>query len=326
MFRKLDPKWLLAIFIGLLIIVVAVTLFDKKATINRDHTFNSSITSIDTAKVSAITIFSKAKKEPIELTKSDNKWQIKIGNKQFGADENYLKNMVMTLGTLEATRVVAKGKEMWAEYEVTDSAATHVIVKESKKVTADIYIGKFTYKQPANANPYMQQRGTLTSYVRLAGEKEVYAVDGVLSMAFNRDPNDFRDHTIIKVEKDRLTKLTFVRPEGPFYLMKKDNQWMIDGIPADSVKVAEYLNSISLLSSSNYIDESLISSTNIDYQLTIEGENIPQPIYIKANKADTANIYAIISSLNTGNFFSGKESGLTDKIFVEKSRFLATNK
>jgi hypothetical protein len=326
MFKKLDTKWLAVIFVSLLAIVIVVSLFDKKSTINRNHTFNSQIISIDTAKVSAITIFSKGKKDPIELNKSGDKWQVNVGNKKYNADENYLKNIVMTLGTLEATRVAAKNKANWAEYEVTDSLATHVMVKEGKKVTADLYIGKFTYKQPENANPYMQQRGTLTSFVRLAGEKEVYAVDGLLSMAFNRDVNDFRDHTIIKGEKDKWTKLTFIRPDGPFYLTKQDNHWMLDGMLADSALVAEYINSISWLSNGIYIDESLISSANPDYQLTIEGENIAQPINIKALRADTSNVYAIVSSLNIGNYFSGKGSGVIDKIFVEKSKFLAGRK
>jgi len=322
MFKKFNIKWLSVLFAVLLLVVVVMNIIDKKSTINRNQTFTSRLTSIDTAKVTAITIFPKAKNETIELFKAGNTWQINIGGKKYNADENVIKSMVATLSSLEASRVAAKSKKSWNEYEVSDSAASHVMVNEGKKVMADLYIGKFSYKQPKNANPYMQQRGTLTSYVRLAGNEEVYAVEGILSMAFNRDANDFRDHTVIKSEKDKWTKLTFTRPDGPFYLTKKDNHWMIDGMLADSVKVAEYLSSISWLSNSSYVNESLVSSANPDYQLTIEGENIPQPITIKALRADTTNGYAIISSLNSGNYFSGKASGLTDKIFVEKSKFL----
>jgi hypothetical protein len=326
MFKKLDIKWLVGIFATLLVIVVIVTLIDKKSTINHNRTFNSELTNIDTANVSAIIIYPKSKKEHIELVKTDEIWQVTIKNKKYNADENSLKNIIVTLGSMQATRVAAKDKSAWAEYEVTDSAATHLIVKEGKKVTADLYIGKFSYKQPKNANPYMQQRGTLTSYVRLAGEEEVYAVDGILSMAFNREASDFRNHTIIKSEKEKWTKLTFIRPDGPFYLNKQNDRWMIDGIMADSASVAEYLSSISWLSNGNYIDESLVETNAMVYQLSIEGENFTQPINIKALKADTSNVFAIASSLNEGNYFSGKNSGLMEKIFVDKSKFLIINK
>jgi hypothetical protein len=326
MFKKLNIKWLVAVFATLLVIVVIVTLIDKKSTTNRNRTFNSELTDIDTNKVSSIIIYPKSKKDFIELIKVKDTWQVTIGNKKYNADENSLKNIIVTLGSMQATRVAAKDQADWAEYEVTDSAATHVMVKEGKKVVADLYIGKFSYKQPKNANPYMQQRGTLTSYVRLADEEEVYAVDGILSMAFNRDANDFRNHTIIRSEKEKWTKLTFVCPDGPYYLTRQNDHWMIDGLLADSSSVAEYLNSISWLSNGSYIDESLVESALPDFQLTIEGENLAQPITVKALKADTANVYAIVSSENTGNYFSGKNSGLIEKLFVEKSKFQTKNK
>lgn len=323
MFKKLDIKWLAGIFAALLIIVIIVVLVDKKATTNRNRTFVSELTSIDTAKVTAIIIYPKAKEESIELNKSGKDWQVSIGNKKYIADENSILNILGTIGTLKATRVAAKDESGWKEYEVTDSAASHVIVKEGTKIIADLYIGKFSFKPQKNANPYMQQGGgSLTSYIRLAGEKEVYAVEGILSMIFNRGADDFRSHTIIKSEKEKWTKLSFVRPEGPFYLTKKGEQWMVDGIMADSAAVAEYLGAVSFINNGNFIDESLIRSSTPDFQLIIEGENIIEPIKVQAFKADTTNAYAILSSMNTGNYFSGKGSGLTEKIFVNKEKFL----
>jgi hypothetical protein len=294
MFKKIDIKWLAIVFVVLLALVVLVTLIDTKSTINQNRTFNSQLTDFDTVSVSSISIYPKSKNEQIQLIK--------------------------------ATRVAAKDKKAWGEFEVTDSAATHVQLMTNKKIVADIYIGKFTYKQPENANPYMQQRGIMTSYVRVAGKNEVYAVEGILGMSFNREANSFRNQTLIMAAKENLTKLNFSMPGGSYNLIKQNNKWMVNGLLADSASVDSYLSSISRLNNSNFIDEPILESTSPDYTLTIEGDNIPQPIKIKAFKADTANVFALTSSLNEGSYFSAKASGLMEKIFVDKTIFLQEKK
>jgi hypothetical protein len=326
MFKKIDIKWLAIVFVVLLALVVLVTLIDTKSTINQNRTFNSQLTDFDTVSVSSISIYPKSKNEQIQLIKVDKDWKIAIGNKKYTADENAVKNMLYSLITLKATRVAAKDKKAWGEFEVTDSAATHVQLMTNKKIVADIYIGKFTYKQPENANPYMQQRGTMTSYVRVAGKNEVYAVEGILGMSFNREANSFRNQTLIMAAKENLTKLNFSMPGGSYNLIKQNNKWMVNGLLADSASVDSYLSSISRLNNSNFIDEPILGSTSPDYTLTIEGDNIPQPIKIKAFKADTANVFALTSSLNEGSYFSAKASGLMEKIFVDKTIFLQEKK
>jgi hypothetical protein len=326
MFKKINIKWLAVVFVLLLAVVVLVTLIDNKSTINQNRTFNSQLTDFDTSKVNSLIIYPKSKKEKIQLIKTGKDWNIAIGKKSYTAEENAVKGMLNSLFALKATRIAARYKSQWNEFEVSDSSATHVQLMADKKTVADIYIGKFSYKQPENANPYMQQRGTMTSYVRVAGDDEVYAVEGILAMAFNREANDFRNHTLIKSQKENLTKLNFSSPGGSFNLIKKGKSWMVDGLIADSATVASYLSSVAWLSNSNFIDESLIESNSPDYELTIEGDNMPQPIKIKAFRADTANVYALNSSLNEGSYFSAKASGLMDKIFVDKSKFFPVKK
>jgi hypothetical protein len=322
MFKKISIKWLAVVFVALLALVVLVTLIDTKSTINQNRTFNSQLTDFDTATVSSIVIYPKSNKRQIQLIKAGKGWNITVGKKSYAADENIVKNMLYSLIALKATRVAAKDKSAWGEFEVTDSAATHVQLMTDKKIVADVYIGKFSYKQAENANPYMQQRGIMTSYVRVAHSKEVYAVEGILSMAFNRDAKDFRNQTLVNSEKENWTKLVFTRPEGTYNLIKQNSKWMVNGLLADSASVASYLTSIARLNSSNFIEEQAMESTSPEYTLTIEGNNIPQPIKIKAFMADTANAFALTSSLNEGSYFSAKASGLMEKIFVDQSKFL----
>ena len=166
----------------------------------------------------------------------------------------------------------------------------------------------------------MQQQGTMTSFVRIEGDKNVYAAEGIIGMTFNRRPDDFRNKMLVKSQKERWNRLTFMRQEETFSLTKQGENWTIGGLMADSTIVARYLSAMAWLSNSDFIDyEGDTSSPS--HTLSIEGENMSAPIKIFAFIADTANKYAITSSMNEGTYFSGSKSGLFDKIFVSKEYF-----
>ncbi|MBN1599419.1 MAG: DUF4340 domain-containing protein [Bacteroidales bacterium] len=323
MFSKISTKWLTIIFAILLVLVVIVVVRNKsQSTASRNRTFKSELTDFDTAKVNSLVIYPKQKGDIIRLNRKDKGWNVEFEGSEYNADPSAIKGMLSSLVTLRATRIAANDKNKWKEFEVTDSAATIVQALEGKKIVADVYLGKFSYQQPKNANPYMQRQGSMTSYVRLAGDKEVYAVEGIIAMAFNRQPGDFRNRTIIRSSKENWNQLTIKGKTGSFSLTKNDGGWMIDGLKADSNSVAKYINSLAYLSNSNFIDESVLLSQTPAYTLTIEGENMAGPIKVDACPADTANMFAITSSLNNGTWFSGKESGLFEKIFKPKESFL----
>jgi hypothetical protein len=322
MFKQLNMKWLAGIFLSLLLIVAIVILKDKSGTKNRNRTFKSELTDFDSAKVTSILILPKMMGEKISITKEGDIWQLATKGKKYSADENAVKGMLMSLVSLKAERIAARNKDKWKEYEVTDSAATHVQVYTGKKMVCDVYLGKFSYQQPANPNPYQQQQGTLTSYVRMAGDNEVYAVEGFIAMAFNRQANDFRNHTVVRVEKENITRLSISSPEGTYSLAKQGNGWTMNGVIADSVSIANYVSQIAWLNNSSFLDEPILESNNPDYTLNIETGNSSAPIKIEAIRSDMTNVFAIKSSQNQGTYFSGKQSGLMEKIFAKKEQFL----
>ncbi len=319
MFNELSLKWLIGIFVVLLIMVFFIVLHDSKGSITRNHSFKNKLADIDSAKVTSLVIYPKSNKQQIVLSKEGKIWKVSENDKKFNADESAIKNILGTLSSLTATRLASRNKSDWKEYEVTDSASTKVWVMAGKKLVADFYIGKFTYQQLKNAGQY--GRGSFTSYMRISGDDAVYALNGILSMTFNVKASDLRNRIVIRSDKKSWDKLSFKKPDGSFNLVKQNEKWLVDGILADSVAVAKYINAIEWLSNSNYIDHPIMEKSEPDYTLSIEGINIQSPIIIKAYKADTANGFAITSSLNEGNYFSGKQSDLLNKIFVDKNSF-----
>ncbi len=322
MYKKLNIKSLVIIFVVLLVIVIIVFYMDSK---KGERTFRSNIVDIDTSKVTSIIIYPKSnRREPVEITRKGYEWKIKSRQRLFNADENIVNNILKTMTELKPKRVAAADRSRWEEFEVTDSLATRVQLITGKKTGADIYFGKFSYQQPKNQMAYYyNQQGTINTYVRIAKDKIVYVVEGYLGMTLNRGLNDFRNKTVLRSNKSDWTRLSFIYPaDSSFYLVREGGKWMVDGLQADSASVAGYFNSISWLSSSDFVDDQKPLRADADFTLKIEGDNFVKPIQIKAFKADTANRYLISSSLNEGVFFSSAKSKLAEKIFAGKNKFL----
>lgn len=326
MFSKFNIKWLAGIFVALLILVVIVKIRESSKTAhNRNRTFTSQLTNFDSASVGSIYITPKSGKS-VHLYKDVKGWKVESKGKKYNADINLVTNMIQQMKGLTAVSIAANGKDKWKEFQVTDSAATNVKFMNGNKTLMDIYLGKFSYKKPTNYNPYMRQQGNMTSYVRVNGDNRVYAVSGFLAMSFNRQANDFRNRQLISGDKNEWKQLSFKEGDKSFDLINKNGKWTIGGLPADSAATVKYLNSIERVYSSDFVADSVLKSNEPDYTLDISSGPKGESIQINAFKADTANAYALSSSLNEGTYFSGKKSKLMNKIFITKEQLMGALK
>jgi hypothetical protein len=322
MYKKKAIRKLAVFFVFLLALVAIVLLIDQK---KGKKTFRTDLFETDTADVTAIIIRTKADRDnPIIFEKKKSGWLLKSRNRQFNAESGMVQEMLRTLNDLQATRVAATDKSKWKEFEVDDSSATKIMVKKDKKLVSTLYLGKFSYQMPKNANPYdyYNQQPKISTYVKVGDEKQVYVVEGFLSMLFNRSFNDYRNQEIIRSNSGDWTRLVFSYPaDSSFVMVKEKGSWTVDGLPVDSVKAEEYLKSIASVSCENFVDDQKPLSGKPDFSLKIEGNNRVSPIVISAFAADSTNEYLIHSSENEGTYFSGKQSGVINRIFIGKNRF-----
>lgn len=312
--------------LGIVFVVLLAIVFINKYVENKkgDRSFKSYIVEIDTTKIDYIQITPKMKNGEVIL-KKENGWKVLLEERLLSADIFTINEMMQQLVNLKPSRVAATKEEKWADFEVTDSLATRVILKSKGDVVADIYVGKFDYKQQGQGpgmNPYQQQNPQFFTYIRNANEKEVYVVKEFLSMTFNREPSAFRNKTVTNSEYANWTKLSFTYPaDSSYHLMKKNGSWMIAGLMVDSIKVKTYIDNIRNKISSNFVDDiDKNQLTNPIFSLSIEGDNTAQ-INLNAYIADSTNQYYVTSSLNPDAVFSGAKASLAKDIFAPKSRF-----
>jgi hypothetical protein len=313
MFKKFSSGILILILAVLMIIYLIVQYAGSD-----ERTFRDKVLSFDATTITEILINDpKSKEGVIDLRISGDKWIVNNGGKDYTADSNVVKNILKQLSDLPTKRYAGKGRDIWSKYEVTDSAASLVTLKASKQTVAEIYIGKFAYNQPKELQPQAQarqQRGDMTTYVRLADEKDVYAVDGFLKMGLSSNISSYRIRSLASVAATDITRIISEEPGNRSVLENLDGKWFFNGAPADSTKVVRYRGTIARLTGSKFIDMDVLP-TNPSHSLKIEGNNFT-PVQINAYPvADTNVAYIITSSANPGSFFNGKEGGLFKKIW-----------
>nr|NQU91239.1 DUF4340 domain-containing protein [Bacteroidota bacterium] len=322
MFKKLNVKTLIIILIVLVAIYYIADMIGDK-----ERSFRSEVVSVDTANVTAINISILKDNAEIKLVKTNDGsgWEVVAEGNKYNADNNVVKTILGQLTDLKPERVAATVEKKWAEYEVSDSTSVRVVLLDGKKELVDIYIGKFSYTQPpqsAAQNQYQQQRGKMTSFVRVANEDEVYAVEGFLKMSYQKDVNSYRNKQLINVNKDDLSRLVFNYPDNANFTLSKseEGKWLIDGALADSAKTAGYINKIFRLNSSNFVDPSTPKMSDATHKLRLEGNNFT-PIEIKAFPSDTTVQFVVTSSINPGAEFDGSKATLYEKVFVTDTEF-----
>lgn len=319
MFKKVKPGWLMIILVILLAIYFVV-----RYSGGDDRNFRDNMLDIDPEIVTEVYITAPDQPAPTHLKKENGQWKVLVNEKSYTADTNAINGMLVQLDKLQTKRFAGKGKDVWEKFELTDSLGTRVDLFKDGKELASLVFGKFEYTQPPQGQQqpqFRQQQGEMSTFIRRTDEKEVYVVDGFLKMTIARNTSAYREKDLVGVSKADISRVTFHYPDGKMELSKPGGQWLIDGMPADSVKTEKYLGTLGRLNSSNFMDEGLAVNA-ASHSLIIEGNNF-QPIEIKAwPVADTTIGHVLSSSKIPDTYFDGAKSSLFEKVMVDISAFL----
>ncbi|MEE9430725.1 MAG: DUF4340 domain-containing protein [Melioribacteraceae bacterium] len=307
MFNKKSNKTLWIVFAILL--VGTILIFTTEST-KKERSFKKDLVSIDTAKVSEILIYPKSQKgSEVKLTKSNSSWSVTTKKgKQYLVPKAKIKNLLNQLLAIKPKRLASRSEKKFNEYEVNDSAATKIVVNEGSSEVLNLIIGKFAFQQPRS----------MSTFVRLADDTDIYEVDGFLDMTFNKKVNDFRDETVINSDKNKWNKLRFEYSNSEsFEIVNNGNAWLLEGGITDSTKTDKALSDLVSLTNNLYIDVNENSLPPVEAKLIIEND-LGEPIIITSYRDSSK--YIIHSSQNNDSYFDGKKNG--SKIFLNKNSFL----
>jgi len=320
MSKKINNKTLLIVLLVLTAILVITKLITYRKS---ERTLDTKLVQIDTAGITQMLLYPRSEDgKEIVFTKKGSDWEIMMGEVSGPADQISIRRSLSELMNLKTERLVARSGDRWSEFNVDDSLGTRLIIKEGKKKTLDLVIGRFEYQPPPGGyQGYGQNQISGNTYVRKSSDEEVYAVQGFLALNFNQNFNTWRDQSLINFNPSQLTKIIFDYPaDSGFIAQKSETGWLVAGLPADSASMAEYIGSISRERSSAFEDE-FQSSSPPDYQLTFEGENMI-PIHIRAFIQPGGDII-LNSSINPNSWFRSSMEDLFADIYKRAEDLLS---
>jgi len=299
MISKISNLKLILGLVLLALIYLVVVYFDS----SKSAPLEKHLVSIDTSKVTRVII--EAPDEQVSLTKTtDGQWQIALpSGKKVTAEANKVNSVLGQLMDIRTDRLAAKNEDKWAEYQVDDTG-TKLKVQEGDEITLDMVVG---------------QSGS-TTYIRIAGEDEVYASDDFRGLGTNDNINHYRDNTFLRMETDSIESISFNYPgDSSFQLTNMGGSWTLDNTtPADSVKTADYLRNLKLKFNNDFAaeDGSTIGKQIAD--IVIVSKNQPR-VSIRAFE-DPADSVIYQSSVNLEAYFN--DAGLGEEFFIGKSELM----
>ncbi len=310
----MNNKTLFIVLIALLGIYGLSKLFSGQ----KERSFKAELIRVDTSKVTAISVFPKTDSAEVSLKRESSAWIVSKGAISAKATTNSIGSLLRQLTLIRTKRVVAKKPEKWADYEVDEGNGTRMVVYSGKKVLEDFILGRFSFDQNAQ---------TATSYVRLSGENEVYAVDGFLALNLGGGFNSYRNKLMVKIKKEDITSLDFSEGNATYSIVRQGNGWALNGSELlDSTKMRTYIGILQGISGVEFADDfDVVQSADLlQKTMTINANNQIDPIVIQCYVDTTRDKPFILnSSLNPDGWFASDSSGVYKRLFkpVEELRF-----
>ena len=317
MFRKYS----ILIWLSALLILIG-TYIAVEYSGSDDSTFRAKVLSFEPKLITALHITDHQTGEEVDIRKEGEGWMLYSDDKVYAGEPYAVRNVLSMLNQLNTESIVAAKSSQWAEYKVDDEHAIQVEIFEDDKLIADLFIGKFDFKELPPVAPGRQPQTKITSYVRPAEETKVYAVNGLLRSNFQGGKKPFRNRRVFMCRQHTdIKRITFSGPEENHVLDLSISPWTLNGTAIDSTKTDRYLRRLAHLSSSGFLDEVDVSTMTPSYTLLVEGNSF-EAVSLSAIPADTIIGYYIVSSINQGSVFDGSKAGLFEKTFVEADKFL----
>ena len=300
--KKRTNTILLTVFLALLTAFVLTKTFRSPS---RESNLNAEVLRVDTAKLEMIRVSLPAGSKELVLTRNDSSWTVRQEQKTANVGNHNLDNLLRLLNDVKAERMVSRTQSRWGDYEVGDSSA--------------IRMEAFTSGEEEIAGWLIGKQSAGLTYVRPAGQDEVYAVEGNLRAHFEKDFNDWRDKLFLRMDKAFISKVRFGYPsDSSFTVEKKDNTWMIGNEKADSASIDSYLNKMQSKDLSGFADD-FTPDGPPDVTVEYFSNEVPHAV-VKAWRGPENN-WILHSSLQEGVYF--RDAAFSAELFPAKKELLA---
>lgn len=288
-------------YIILVAVIVALSAYLLTRQTDRTHYELPQVASISGNAITRIEI--TGSDGTVNLTKADDTWS--VGPKKYKADRAKISPMIDTLSDLSLTALVSEAKD-YLRYDLADNNRILVKAWIGSTVEREFEIGKTA--------PSFRH-----TFVRLAGDPNVYQASDNFRSKFEYSAEDMRDKVVLSFAASDVSEielsageesLSLVRKEVPLKESEETGQsddqkgensaaeplkgkmsWLTaGGLPADSDKIDQLVATLSQLACDNFIpDKNKAEFSDPIYTLKVKGQKtVILEIFAKQNDSDTS--------------------------------------
>lgn len=195
----------------------------------------------------------------VVLEKQAGSWML-TSPIRYRADETSVTSAVGKGRKIELTSLVSTNPEKQKLFQV-DSAGTLVKIYERGSLKASFHIGKAS-------------SSFTETYVRLDGSNEVHLANEVISSYFSKQPKDWRDKTIFKIDEGRIRNVRFQYGDTTFTLSMQDSLWRIAKDSASQTAVKPLLSALASMQTDEFVDSTISVVPKLTAIIELEGTQI----------------------------------------------------
>jgi len=271
--------------------------------------FEAELWQIDTTSVTSVHWMNTAGE--FTLVREGKKWLITHHTRTVAALPKTVEKLLTPLQSVPTQDPISVKIADWKKYGVDEATAIRGQVYDHDAILEDFWVSPLTEKDSL---------GMAKTYVRLAGQEEIFRVDGKLSQVFRMPFHQFRDATVL--ELDSLLEINtleyFLQSDSSLFFAKAQH-WQNDTVATvlDSSVVQSFLATLQTVHSTDFadrFDETRIPET---FHRALELGIATQPtIRIECYQDSTWQMtFVLHSSQNPGTYFESDSTGLYQRFF-----------
>jgi hypothetical protein len=151
----------------------------------------------------------KAGKTTVTLEKKGDAWEV-VKPVSAKANAANVKSLVENLRDLKVKEVIDRTAASYAQYDLADDKAVHVVAYKGDGKATDLYFGK---------------SGSRGQMVRVGGKDGVYVASGYSSYLYTRELKNWRETALLKFEDENVVSADVTNKNGLFSFSKNGDKW-----------------------------------------------------------------------------------------------------
>ncbi len=270
----------------------------------RSNAFETELGIVDTAALDRIVLGSH--EGVFSLKRASDNWIVSRGAMHLSAVPSAVTALLGALsGPIRTRGLVTQKEEEWSIYGVDEVQGLRVQLYQSGALSEDFILG---------AGP---GAGT---FLRFRGQRNTYEIAGFPLDIIGRDYAVYRNPVLLELPSGvRITGIEWQFPDTLFYCSKSQTGWICNNtLVVDSVRVAEYLKGLQLVSSRTFADDfDEVEAGRFAFSTLTLTASEPESSYFVECFRDTLSkpVYYFRSDRQPEVFFAEDSTGLFRRLF-----------